>query len=548
MIELKPLAEVDQALFDQAHAEALARVQEDNTRLYLRIGVLADILIHYHALLAAQRQENIDEYLKGRSLLALEENPDLADPDLVDDVISNYRLERKPGSTAEGEVTVVVSDDVSVVVAQGSVWQANGRRFLTPTVFTAKTEAGQINSASDRLLTLTSDGNYAFTIDVVAEDEGPEGEVKKDTTVVPLVVPPNYVTSFAASDFSGGTRAETNQEVLQRLREGIAAKVMSGRVAMSAMLKDVEAFSGIVANSVIGYGDAEMHRDRHWIFPVSGGGRADWYVRTQQQVLRKKITKSASLVEVGADRRGVWQLAVTRDDAPGFYELTNVRPKDDTDSTGGFEVVEETRSLDLTGDGLVPDVAAQYEGAYSRFQTAVIKFRDTVTDASALSFGHTQEYDVEARCMPLVADIQDHVSGRGVRHHGADVLIKAPVPCFLQLSLTVYKRAGEDDPDVDGIKAALCEEVNTIGFIGRLYASQLHDVVHSYLRNDQTVSAIDMFGRIRYPDDSTTYLRDSEVLAVPDEPEALVTPRTVQFFLAAEDVSISVITSVLPGT
>ncbi len=120
MITLRSLSDLDPVKVAQNLTETITRVQEDNPELDLRRGVFAELLAYYHAVLATQRQVNIDDYLQARSLLVLSANPAAADPDLVDDVLSNFRVTRKPGQQAVGEVTVVVSDDVTVTIAQGS--------------------------------------------------------------------------------------------------------------------------------------------------------------------------------------------------------------------------------------------------------------------------------------------------------------------------------------------------------------------------------------------------------------------------------------------
>lgn len=601
MIPLPNLNELDQGQVTQNQAELVERVQGENPTLDLRRGVFADLLAYWNAMLATRGQAGIAAYWKSRSLLALEADP-TADPALVDDLLSNYRLDRKQGSRAAGRVTVVVSDDVTVTVARGSVWQARGQDFLATSVFTAKVERAQLNSDSDRLLARTADGNWSFTIDVEAGADGAGAAVAKDSLVVPAVVPPRYVTSFAADDFTPGLDPESNQDLLGRLQQGIAARAMSNRVNMLATLRAQESFSRVVASSIVGFGDPEMQRDRHWIFPVSGGGRCDWYVRTQEQAVRLGLTKTASLVGKNADGTGVWTFAMTRDDAPGFYELSKVSQIDganparaapagdlailqpltdpgpqryqiesvtfvdtawqlnltpDTTTSaqgviypagavdpgnGAYPIVVHSLSADLSGPGFVPDIAAEStEWVFTRFQTASVTFTDTATDVSALPVGSSKDYALEVICLPLVAEIQDFLSSRDVRPFGSDCLVKAPVPCFVRLNLTVYKRAGEEDPDVAAIKAALCRAVNTVGFVGALYASQLQGAVQKLVPAGQSVSAIDMLGRIRYPDGRLQYLRSAELLRVPDDPASMVSPRTVQFFAGPDDVGVSVV-------
>lgn len=543
-IAVKNLAELDPELVRQQLEEVTQRVREENPSLDIRRGVIHDILLLFHAALAAGLVTNINDYLSARSLKAIEENPELADPELVDHVLSNFLVSRKPGAVASGEVAIVRSTNVSVTLAIGSVFVANGLRYLTEQVYTAKANSTQISDDSDRLITSLGGGRFIFTVPVVAEQTGANYVVTKDTLIVPEVPPSGYITSYAVNDFSGGKDPETNTELLARFRQGIACKAPSNRVNMQAMLREVEAFSRYKGLSIIGFGDAEMLRDKHWIFPVSGGGRMDWYLRSEELYTRSRLVKTATLVTKTEDARGVWQIAIGRDEAPGFYELANIRVNGDTDFQGGFAVVDDTRSLDMTGAGFHPDVETIIEGAYSRYQAAVIKFLDTETDTIDLAVGSRQDYEMEVRVMPLIAAVQDYINGRDIRSYGADALVRAPVPCFMQLNFTLHKGAGVADPDQSSLKNALAAAVNRVGFTGRLFAGALQDVIYAYLPDGVSCGAIDMFGRLRYPDGQTKYIRDSDILVVPDDPHLQVSAKTVQFFLAPEDIGITVRTTV----
>jgi hypothetical protein len=144
--------------------------------------------------------------------------------------------------------------------------------------------------------------------------------------------------------------------------------------------------------------------------------------------------------------------------------------------------------------------------------------------------------------MPQIGDIQAVVGSRDVRPYGGDVLVKAPVPAFTTINFTIFKKTGQSDPDTSAIAASVAKVVNTTGFSGLLYASRIQDAIHGHLSDGQSVSSIDMHARIRYPDSTTAYLRDSEVLEVPDEPANMVTARTVQFLCSAEDVGVTIVT------
>lgn len=533
----RTFAELSDADVAAELAELTERVQEDNPNLDVGRGVFHDLVLHYQSLLSARRRALTADYLNARSLRQIEADPALADPDLVDDALSNFRVTRQPGGAAAGEVAVVRDNDLTVTLSAGTRFEANGLGFVTTVPYTAKAEASQVNSASDRLITGLRDGNYVFTVPVVAEDTGSAYSVRKNSLMVPDVPPGGYVVSYAAVDFSGGFDAETNQQLVERLQQGVAAKALSNRVNMAAMLREIEAFSRVVGMSIVGYGDAEMRRDRHGLLPISSGGRVDWYVRSAERFSRVSVTAQASLVAKTADYRGVWRVAIGRDAAPAFYEVDGIRLTGAPADAPGFAASSDTRAFDVSGAGFKPDLVSAEEAAYTAFQTAVIEFEDTDTDTLELELGTTQSYDVTLRCMPLIGDVQATVSGRDVRHYGADCLVRAPVPCFVSIGFDVLKQQGQRDPDLDAIKEALCAAINTTGFTGSLYSSALYDVVHGLVESGTSVGAIDMLGRLRYPGGETAYVRDANALVVPDEPERGVSKRTVQFFIEPNDIS-----------
>jgi hypothetical protein len=142
--------------------------------------------------------------------------------------------------------------------------------------------------------------------------------------------------------------------------------------------------------------------------------------------------------------------------------------------------------------------------------------------------------------MPDIDRIQDKYADRDHRVFGADLLVKAPVPCFVQVSATIDKRAGQDDPELGPIKNAIVQTINDADFSGRLYASFIHDALHEHLPSGMRVGPLDLFGRVRFPDGTAQYLRDPNLIQLKPEPAKMVSDRTVQFFTRTEDVALSV--------
>ena len=543
--EITDLKQLNSTDVDALLVKLASELTEENPSLDLKRGVFHDSVLYYHAVLETAIRENLNRYLSARSLQQIEADPTLADTTTVDDVLSNWGITRREGTQAKGEVTIVVSKSTSVTIAAGAVFEADGVSFTSDLGYTSTANPAGVATAGDRLMVELADGNWEFTIFVTAITAGSGGRLTANKAVVPEDAVTNYVSSFATTDFSDGVDTETNTELVNQLQDGIAAKAISNRVNMRSLLRSLPQFSSVTNQSIVGYGDAEMLRDKHSIFPISYGGRVDWYVRGQSDLQTVTLTKEATLISVDSDGNGTWQFPLLKDDAPGFYEVSRIYlPSADPEETGTFSISSDTRGLDLTGSGFIPDIATQAEGAFTAYQTATIQFVDTVTDASAMSAGDKQNYTVEVHNTSFVKELQDYMSSRDVRSYGGDILMKAPIPCFVQVSCVINKSSDDSDPDITGIKSTIANLVNSTGFIGRLDGSRVLDVIHGYIQNDVSVTDLDILGKIITPAGTTTWLHDSSSIVVTDDAVNMVTSKTVQFFTSSDDISVDIKTTI----
>lgn len=547
-VEITTLTELSQEDVDQAFEYLAQLLLELYPTIDTRRGVIGDLVLRLHAIGYGAVKENIDRLQRSSSLKAITEEPTLADDAIVDAALSNYRVTRKAAVFAAGEVTIVLSQQLSVTIAADALFTANGQTYRTTDAFTSRLSSSNVLADTDRLLQQIATDRWAFTVEVEAEDAGSEGQAKKGDKFVPELAPTGFVQAYAAGDFSAGTAVETNSELLARLQAGAAARAFSNRLTTAAMITNAPdsghalakaGFADVVATSFVGYGDAEMQRDQHWIFPVSGGGRVDAYVRTQPLYNLIGLTVTATLIEKRS-AGSVWQFSLTRDKAPGAYEVTGVLLEDDDPTLTGFEVLETIRSVDLTGDVYVPDIETAQEGVFSRFQALTVRFLDTRTNVASLTVNEaTQDYAATLAVMPLIEDLQVYLADRGVTDPAGDILVKAAIPCFLHLSFTLERRRTSATVDTDAIVAALQAYVNATGFIGKLYASDLIRVMDALLPDKISPRSIEMFGRIVCPDGTTRYIRSDEVLTIPEVPTAYLSGRTCVFLLAADGVAIT---------
>lgn len=388
------------------------------------------------------------------------------------------------------------------------------------------------------MLRRLADGTYGFTIDVEAVADGAEYRLTRDTLLLPEQSPPQFVRAQVLADFSPGRAIENNAELLARQREGVAARTLSNRVTMGAVLRDL--VPTLTAQSVVGFGDAELVRAMHSVLPIAIPGRVDWYVQPEPLYRTTTLTKEATLVETRIDGTGEWQFAIGREELPGFYDVLAIQPTDASGLLGGYPLLSDVRGVDLSGDGFRPDIADAIEGVYSRYQTAVIRFHDPDTVTTALEIGATASYAVACRHAEGILAMQNWVEAEATRYHGGDALVKAAVPCFLQIAFRVDQPITQDEIDVPSLQGELAAFVNTLGFTGQVSAAQIADIASNYFQKPAIIKEIELLGTIRTPAGELVTIFDRDVLTIPERPLEMVTPRTTVFQLPPSGIGIDV--------
>ena len=549
-IEVQSLDELTDEQVSQAYAIATGLAHEKHPNLDTKRGPVPDLVLGLDAILGAAQKENVNRVQQSQSVVLIEENPALADDDLVDNVASNYRVTRRAATPAAGEIVITISQRLAVTIQTGAIFRAGDHEYVSDATYTARLSSTAVIASTDRLVQELSDGLYGFSINVTAREAGSASLLRKDDEVIPDILPIAFVRAYAAADFTGGLDAQTNQELVNLFQDGMSTKAYSNRAMIRNMVRNADpavynmvtaAFDDILNFSIIGMGDIEMVRDQHWLMPMSGGGRSDLYIRSQRLPGLIGLAKTATLVEKTIDG-GIWQVSILRDDAPGFYEARTIRQRGEGPGGNSYAITADVRGIDMTAvdNDYIPDVLTPLEGAYSRFQTAVIQFLDTDTEASVLSLGDIQEYEVTMAAMPLVREIQEFIGLRDVVNPCGDHLVKGPVPCFTSLSIVLERKNSTATVDTDAIVDACADYVNTTGFPGKLYSTAIASVIEALLPADVSTDIINMLGRVRSPDGSETTLSSTEVLTVPDGPDTFTTARTVCFIVDPEDIAITI--------
>lgn len=546
-ITLTPLVELPQTEVDDARTLLRAIVSEKYPGIDLDATLFESLLLDVLGTVYAAVSTYVQDVDNSTSLQKIQEDPESADADLVDLRAANFRVTRQTATRAGGEVVIVISRQLATTIPAGSQFTANGTTFQTEESFAARLAESNLLYDTDRLLESAGTNRYKFTVTVTATDTGAAGQLKQGAKLIPTTPPAYFVEAYAASDFTGGRDGQSNTELQAELTSGLSVKSIASRLSVLPTIKtanvdeypEAAEFADIVAGSVIGFGDEELSVDTTSLFPIRKATRAELYVKTSQQIQLVEYTVAATLVGT-YDGFGVWQFVLDKSEAAGVYEIKRVvKTTADADSTG-YEVTSDFRGVDLTGEGYIPAITQNLEGAYSAYQTITVKIVDTDTDINSLTIGtSSQEYLVTVAYQPQLANIQTFLSRSDVRNPNGDVLAKAAVPAYVRIAMKIVDDS-EVEFDEDPIRLAIQAYIGQLGFAGRLYVSQLTSEIVQALPASAVLSNIYASLRVRAPSGTNLYVRNEHLLEVPYEPDELVSDKTVAFFVNDEDIIIEV--------
>jgi hypothetical protein len=534
------LIPAEQAAYtEESYAQAVAFVRSFLLERYPDMDLqptraIFELLVKPSSELQAYSQTNAQLYRLSDSLQAILENPDQFTDADVDRVLGNFLLSRSVGNTARGNLEIVLSGDLVVSVPIGATFVANGLTYIADNTFISTSDTP--TTPYDRQLTQLDSGEWSFTVTVTASASGAKYNLRQGTEVVWSVPAPGYLRASVESDMVGGTDQESNADFVAKLDLGITAKVMGGRNNITALIRDQ--FPSARDVSIVGHGDSEMQRDANNLFGVKTGCKADIYVRTNEQLIDQQFYRDCTLVDWASK---TFQVFLGRDVYPGFAVVAYVQPADS--SVVGSLVFSEQRSLDVADLSYpAPDMSGIVQGAFSRFQTCSLTFQDPAADVTGLSVGDTKSYRIGLTGMPLIGDIQDLVSSRGICNPMADYLVRAPIPMLVAATLQIDYVRGDEEVNVDAVRNAVAQAINKLDFAyGRLSSSIVIDAAHSVLTGRATVhEPIELAGALLLPSGAHRSYRSSTGIDVPEIEDESVSSRTVAFFTDASLIAVSV--------
>lgn len=542
-VQLSKIDDIPAARVAAVTATLSGLIQEKYPEIDLQRGVFHDLVLYLNGVLNSLIQENIDRILSANSLLKVENDPTLADETVVDQILSNYNITRSAGVAATGAITFVLATDQTTKFIRDTELSANGVTYSLRETYVITKEPVATNANNYRVMTPVGDGTYVVTLPATATTVGVAGNISAGTLMQSVVTLDNVLSIYAATNFTGGLDPASNAAYLQSLRTGMAAKTVGGRASYEAFLRAQPNLSNILHISVVGAGDAEQKRDQHGVIPISGGGKVDVYVQTTAQA--QQSTHNVQATYIGTSANGtLWQVNIDRELAPGYYYFNSAAPAGSEPVTNNqYEIKNDYRVTNLYEVGFVPDIRHYTEGVYSRYQTGYVIFEDVDTPSNGLTpYASTKMYRLVVTSMPLLREVDIALTSRENRPRGTDILVKAAVPCFTKITVSIHSKELLDIPEetINQIKYDIVTAIQTVGFSGQLHASLIIAAAVKHLTQQQVIDGVDMFGKIRRPDGKWVYVRGSNVIKIPDDPENLVTSRTTAFLVGVDDVEVAV--------
>jgi hypothetical protein len=482
--------------------------------------------------MVAQYEEQLDTYRASYSLRQVlnQEDPD---EESVDNLLSNFNVQRRTGTKATGNVAIYTSRPTPTTIREGTRFSAgNGIEVETLQGFVGYfgTAPGLDSSVLAYVpMRQLAENLYVFTIEAVTVDPL-ESALAAGQALASTINSNNITRIETASTFVGGSAPETTLQLLERSAQSVSARVVTGRDNICSLLNENVNGDGsgvpVLSCAVQGFGDDLMLRDiadNNGVFR-GGGGAVDIYAKTAQI----PITVRSSLPAVRT--AGVWRMDLPRESFPGAYGVLQVLYEGAIIPASGFQTI---LSFEQTDDS--PLMSAPIHARYSPYQLLSVEFTfidDPIVDDTA-------DFDLDVLYMPGLLSLQSWLQDPEVRSYSFDTLVKAPVPIVCSFDVEIRYNAGLVAPAVVDLQQTVADTVN-LKEVGS-GPFQLSDIVYALraaFQDSEVQMPVQSYHRIWLPDGTT--LDGTSITSIQPPPGVEgVSNANVAYFCFPQNVNIT---------
>ena len=531
--------QLSEEVITQSRAKLKAILQERVPKMDLRRGgPLNDLLLNGVALGLALIDQRIAEFATTQSLSNAQQagvDWTTIDPTVIDAILSNWFITRKQGGYSRGLVQVTVAANKLYFMPTNFQFTAlDGTVYITETSFTVQYPTATTPVDSIPLRDLDPTNNlYFFVIPVIALSVGLNDISAGTSLATPIGFDSKYVSSEAYSNFTGGANPETTQALVARSKDAITLRNNLSKKAISTTLK--EQFPTISDIAVIGYGDREQLRDVTKGLNVHVGGKVDIFPRTGtypsvaiiERVFDNNATLVVSAFGPNQDPSPIYQVkgVFLRSEAEKYLSYNSI-----TLDTTQFKVTRQPLENFFTIANL-PDVSlAPLATRYSPLEQITIQAVDKATYAN-------QNITVVLSGMFGVYDVYNYIVSDTNRIVAADQLVRAPIPCYVQVNLKYAMDNTGVIIDTVGLTQAIQDYINSIPMGTELYVSKLIDIAHTF-KVSKVMLPLTVTGQLWSPDGAIINLTSSDSLVIPTKYNIGMSANNTAFFIDQSSITL----------
>ena len=495
-------------------------------------SVINELVIKLAASLQNNQYNSISSLSQGQAISqVLASSEDTYNP-TIDLIASNYNAARNQGTYSTGNIQVYVN-------SPGNYTISSTLQFIQPTLqLTYKVNNSYRISSTPNItagdLQLFTEGNsYYFILPVTATSVGYSSQVSSGTvfsTLVPDTIS-GFVSARAYGNFTSALPIQTDKQLVSTFKNKLGSSRFESPAGIANRL--AAQYQTFQMLSVCGANDEEMLRSKNNSFGISTFGMADVYLRNCIGV--ETYAASVTGTKIG---NNTWKIKLDNSYCAGFYTVFSIIP-DSSQLTGGTLPITNVSYGYRTFESSINNVINNYKDArFTKYQTAEITF--TYAETPAASLNGTANFIVSAYYQPNIGDIQDLVSSSDERLACADYLIKAALPCFVSLDISLVLSNPNDTYDslnLNQLKQDIFTYINTIPFGGSVHASNIVKICHNY-NISRVELPINMKGKILCNDGTTLTITGTDNLEIPTNIPLGVSPKTAQFFINYFDTSV----------
>ena len=487
---------------------------------------LSSLIVRASSIFYAWVNDKISELDSTLSIQDLIQDPSSVTSEIIDKLAANVGLTRQEGTKATGTVTVVLESLVTTVIPAGSGFtDDSGNTYLTTATFIGVVSQSLVTDSNTKLIT-QSGSNYTFEIEVEAEDASSQTSLKKLSALTPSSSLSNISQAYASADFSPGSDSESDPALLGRIQMAMSQPVNDSESHIKSLL--VKQYPDISAVSVIGMGDPEMLRDKNNLLGVSTGGHTDVYIRNADLPQSTTYETTATLQDAAA---ALWEVNIPASVLPGFYSVTQIV------LPNGTTVTDLTTNWYIDNLPDYIDMPATTDVRFSAYQGAVITFKDQAT-AIGKSDNDTQIVTCTLQGLANIGDINTWWNSAEVRNPASDSIIRAAVPCFITVDLTIEKTSAIT-VSTSAVQQAISNEINSTSFSLPFQVSRIIDVASGVIDSSCSVQMPVIVRYVCYTASDNMSGVTYENLDI--EQDGIISPNTIVLYAYPQDINITVV-------